>query len=77
VCDLPMTPKIFSRPFLVESCGKFSAMGHGEEAGTVRGGAARRWGTVRRRARRGPGATRGGAVMGHDEEAGTARRRAR
>lgn len=26
MCDLPMTPKIFSRLFLVESCGKFSAM---------------------------------------------------
>ena len=24
--DLPMMPKIFSRLFLVESCGKFSAM---------------------------------------------------
>jgi hypothetical protein len=52
VCDLPMTPKIFLRLFLVESCGKFSAMGHGEEAGTARAG--------RGEGRRGNGARRGG-----------------
>jgi hypothetical protein len=58
-------------------------MGHGEEArrGGGDGDGSRRWGTARRRARRGPGVPmghseeagteRGGAAMGHGEEAGT------
>jgi hypothetical protein len=58
-----------------------AAMGHDEEVGTVRAGrtdgawqgAARQWGTARRRPRRWPGAARGSAAMGHGEEASTAR----